>query len=570
MVGKRLPAPRAVCVVVLICAVGFWAAGDAWAANRSIDGSGNNLLNPTWGAADQQLLRMAAPDYGDGVSIPSGSGRPNPRAISNAVAAQSSSVLNTRQLTDFVWQWGQFVDHDIDLSTAADPAEPFHISVPTGDPWFDPFSTGTQIIPLTRTVYDPATGTGPGNPRQQINQITAYIDASNIYGSDVARASALRTFSGGQLISSGDKMLMKNTVGMPNANGGPLPDDQMYLSGDVRTNEQIGLTAMHTLFMREHNRLTDELATENPSWDDEQLYQRARKIVGAEMQVITYQEFLPALLGPLAPSLSAAYDPTINPGIANEFSTAIYRLGHSMLSENLLRMESPLVPAPEGPLPLKDAFFNPTLLTSTVDLEHLLMGLSMQTQQDIDNQIVDAVRNFLFGPPGAGGFDLASLNIQRGRDHGLPDYSTVRAAFSVYGLSPVSSFAEVTSDAALQAELAALYGTPDNMDLWVGALAEDHLPGSGVGPLITAALVDQFTRLRDGDRFWYALDSDFTPAEIAELQGTRLSDVILRNTGLSHIRSNVFIIPEPSGALLLLAGAAGLTLLRQNRSWPRG
>src|SRR5207249_8740239 len=119
---------------------------------------------------------------------------------------------------------------------------------------------------------------------------------------------------------------------------------------------------------------------------------------------------------------------------------------------------------------------------------------------EVDNTIVNSVRNFLFGEPGQGGFDLASLNIQRGRDHGLPDYNTVRAA---YGLRRVTAFSQITSNVDVQNKLRSLYGNVNNIDLWVGALAEDHVAGSSTGPLIRAALKDQFTRLRDGDRFWY-------------------------------------------------------------------
>jgi hypothetical protein len=182
--------------------------------------------------------------------------------------------------------------------------------------------------------------------------------------------------------------------------------------------------------------------------------------------------------------------------------------------------------------------------------------------QEVDNKIVDDVRNFLFGPPGSGGLDLASLNIQRGRDHGLPDYNSTRV---MMGLTAVSSFAEISSDPAVQAALLALYGTVNDIDLWVGALAEDHLAGSSVGELIAAVLGEQFTRLRDGDRYWYERDDFFVnnPSLLAELQGTRLSDIIRRNSDITNIQDNVFIIPEPATLGLLLFG--GLMLRKRRR-----
>ncbi|MCI0461476.1 MAG: peroxidase [Gemmataceae bacterium] len=511
---------------------------------RALDGIGNNVRHPQWGAAGTDLARMAAPAYDDGFASMGGAARPSPRAISNAVAAQGNAVLfNNRAMSDWVWQWGQFLDHDLDL-TPTGSTEPAPIAVPAGDPFFDPFHTGTRSIGFSRSVSNPATGTGVGNPREQPNAITAYIDGSQIYGSDPARAEALRTHDGGKLKTSPGNLLPVNNLTyfatmLDNANGGPVPNDQLYVAGDVRANEQIGLTAIHTLFVREHNRLADELAAAHPTWTDEQIYQQARRLVGAELQAITYNEFLPALLGPYAPRLRGSYDAEVPATITTEFSTAAFRVGHTLLSSQLLRVRNDGTADPRGALGLQNSFFNPALLTTSTDLEVLLKGLASQRAQEIDNKIVDGVRNFLFGPPGAGGLDLAALNIQRGRDHGLADYNTTRAAF---GLPRVASFTQITSDVTLQNALASLYGTVDNIDLWVGALAEDHLPGASVGPTIAKVLRDQFQRLRDCDRLFFTRDPAFRASEIARLCTTTLADVIRRNTGLTILQPNVFFV----------------------------
>src|SRR5262245_57000598 len=187
---------------------------------RSIDGTGNNLLHPEWGSTAEQLLRIAAAAYADGVSAPAGANRPSAREISNALAAHvDEDTPNDRDLTAYIYVWGQFLDHDLDLTGSASPAEQFNIPVPLGDDSFDPGSTGTQVIPLNRSIYD--TSATAGSARQQLNQITAWIDGSMIYGSDTARASALRTFIGGQLkvqsTAVGDLPPL-NTAGLPNAN----------------------------------------------------------------------------------------------------------------------------------------------------------------------------------------------------------------------------------------------------------------------------------------------------------------------------------------------------------------
>src|SRR5207248_10145942 len=150
---------------------------------RSIDGTMNNLGHLAWGSAGSDLLRLAPAAYANGISAPAGTNRPSARVVSNTVADQGGQdIISDRSLSAMIYAWGQFLDHDLDLTPGASPAEPFNVAVPTGDPYFDPAGTGTQVIPLNRSVSDPATGTGTWNPRQQVNVVTAWIDGSQIYG----------------------------------------------------------------------------------------------------------------------------------------------------------------------------------------------------------------------------------------------------------------------------------------------------------------------------------------------------------------------------------------------------
>ncbi len=207
-----------------------------------------------------------------------------------------------------------------------------------------------------------------------------------------------------------------------------------------------------------------------------------------------------------------------------------------MLSPVLRRLDSSNQSI--GDLSLANCFFNPTEISGP-GIECYLRGLARQVDQTVDCYLVDDVRNFLFGPPGAGGFDLASLNIQRGRDHGLPRYNAARLAL---GLPARTSFSEVTSDAELQGKLAAAYLTPDDMDVWVGGLAEDHVHGGQVGELFYVILADQFRRLRDGDRFWY--QTYLPPALVAQLEAQPLSQIIRRNGSIgAELRDDVFRFP---------------------------
>jgi len=502
---------------------------------RSIDGTGNNLLNYELGSTDEQLLRLTLAEYGDGISAPAGSDLPSARKVSNELSSQSTSEVNSSGLTDMVWLWGQFVDHDISITDVASPQEKFDIDVPAGDHLFDPGYTGDAEIDFNRSVYDLSTGDSTANPRQQINQITTYIDGSMVYGSDDVRATELRSFDGGWLRVSDADLLIFNEAGLPNANAGP--NELLFLAGDVRANENAALTSMHTLWVREHNRIATEIADCDSSLSDEQIYQQARELVIAEIQSITYGQFLPALLGADAIPDYAGYDSSVDPSIAIEFSTAAYRFGHSMLPAELLRLDSEGNVIADGNLTLIDAFFAPQEILDN-GIDPLLIGAANQAANAVDTMVVDGVRNFLFGLPGNGGFDLAALNIQRGRDHGLADYNQVRTEI---GLGAVSDFSEITSDVSLQQRLKDVYGTVDNIDLWIGGLAEDHVDGSNMGETFQTIISDQFMRLRDGDRFWY--QNIFAGEQLQQIESTTLADVIERNTTAHDLNVNVFYVP---------------------------
>ncbi|GJL65279.1 MAG: hypothetical protein NPIRA05_02500 [Nitrospirales bacterium] len=523
-------------IIVIVTTLGFNAQNLQAFEARTIDGTNNNIHNPNWGRTNTPLLRTMDSDYTDEIHEPAGSTRLSPRAISNMVAAQDHLKQNSKRASDFVWQWGQFIDHDIDLTEGVHPTEPYDILIPTGDQHFDPQSTGTKIMPFTRSAYADT----PNKPREQVNHITAFLDASMVYGSDSIRAHAIRTNDGtGRLKMSKGRFLPYNIEGLPNAGG---PDPTLFLAGDVRANEQVGLTAMHTLFVREHNRLAKHIRQNHRSLTGNEIYERARRKVGALIQVITYQEFLPVLLGKNTLRPYRGYKPWVNPSIANVFSTAAYRFGHSMLSPQILRLKKNGRPIRADHLPLREAFFAPWRITEEQGIAPLLRGLANQQAQEIDPYIIDDVRNFLFGLPGNGGFDLASLNIQRGRDHGLQSYNGVRIAM---GLNPATSFADITSDIDLQQRLAQAYLTVEDVDVWVGGLAEDHHRRSMVGKLFFKIIKNQFERLRDGDRLWY--QNTFSKRQIKKLENTTLADVIRRNTPITHeIPNNVFLYKNPA------------------------
>jgi len=505
---------------------------------RSIDGTCNNLGIGTedWGAADIPVFREMTANYASSDAFNDMVVWPNPRKISNEVFSQTASIPSKKGLSSFVFTWGQFIDHDIILTPEG--AETHSIPLPADEPNF------TNDISFHRSAVFP--GTGTSNSREQINKITSWLDASQVYGSDIQRANWLRTFKDGKLKVSAGNLLPFNTIdgqarsavdptapGMASLDGGARPH---FVAGDVRAGEQPGLTALHTLFVREHNRLCDVYRARG-FFNDEVLYQLARKQVGALIQAITYNEFLPALGVQLSPY--AGYNANIKPDLMTEFTTAAYRIGHTMVTKDLLLLNDDCSTTREN-LSLEQAFFN-TRWIGELGLEPFLKGLSVQVQEEVDAKVIDGLRNFLFAipqVPGSFGIDLASLNIQRGRDHGIQDYNTIRGYFLG---NKVVGFNQINSDPAVWNALQTAYnGDINKVDAWVGMLSEEHLPNSNMGPTIHSVLKLQFERCRDGDYYFYKNDPYFRPADISAIDQTTLADIIHHNTTLTSIQADAF------------------------------
>jgi len=518
--------------------------------NRTVDGSGNNLDNPEWGMAGTELRRYTEASYSNGYDEPNGADRPNVRDISNRIFNQSDFIGDPNQLSDFVWLFGQFIDHDISLNPDGE-GEEMSIPIPAGDEFFDPDNTGTKEFRVNRGLYNHETGTESGNPRQQLNMITAFIDASAAYGSTNEVTEWLRSYEQGRLKTSSGNFLPFNTADGEiggtidpeapfMATGGPVVPEKYFVAGDFRANEHPGLLCLHTLFMREHNRLADEIAQQNPDWTDEDIYQRARKINGAILQSITYEEWLP-VMGIVLLEYQG-YNPEANPNILNVFSAAAFRLGHSMVNEQFIRLEDNGDTLSFGSLHLREVFFRPDVVRDEGGIDPFLRGMATQPMQKLDNRVVGALRNFLFGHPEAGGLDLVSLNILRSREKGIPDFNTVRENFN---LAPYSDFSQITTNQQDREVLQNLYEDIDNVDPWVAMLSEDPYHESIAGETITTIMKKQFDVLRAGDRYYYENDPAFSTQKIAEIKATRLSDVIRRNTTIDNIQDNVFISTNP-------------------------
>lgn len=550
---------------------------------RTINGTDNN---GDQGVTGSNLIRLFGNAFEDGISVPRGgefyeSTLPNPRTISNIVIDQVQPVTNFLNASDWLWQWGQFLDHDFALNEdnhEQDPRGEFTpIVVPHGDP---NFSDGTRL-PFIRVPAAPGTGDNANapsrdNPRQVKNQITAFIDASSVYGSDNERAEFLRdTESGKGLLKTwvgdnGEVLLPWNPVGtpdeQPNATGGTLGDFQ-FVAGDVRANEQTGLTAVHNLLVREHNRValnlharleagdgalltkftefSDQFLAKNPSTlsediKDEFLYQSARKVIGAKVQVISYNEFLPLLIGEGTLAKYSGFNPNISPQISVEFANAAFRLGHTLLSNQLRRVDSNGITETA----LSKAFFNPEDIQKN-GIDSLLAGLIFQGAQEVDNMIVDGVREFLF-PAGTGGLDLGAVNIARGRETGIPGYTAVYKEIFDTEINDFNHLRQLGLFSNSVVDLfEAAYKDVSQIDLWLGGISE--LPdshGGLLGPTLSFFIADQFARSRDGDKFFYLNDLDHLTILDPNIENTTLSDIIRNNVADPYlVPDNAFKVP---------------------------
>ena len=514
-----------------------------------IDGSNHNLSDPTANQAGTKQKRFLPDAYldhlgGDPSQFP-GQDRPGERDISNHVFFQDlNPVLNPLNHNNFLWQFGQFLDHDFGITLEKVPAEHLDMVVPPDDPFFDPILR--PYITIERQKHDPATGIGPApNPRLSINEQTGWIDASQVYGYGQAlpgpgtpgpTPGVLREFSGGRLlVEPGTNLLPRVPTVLPT----PQFPSTLFVCGDFfpRCNETPGLTMIHTLFVREHNRKVAEYAAQNPALTDEELFQLGRRWVISLMQSITVNEFIPTLTGfPVLPY--TGHHSWVNGRLALEFEHSLYRLGHTLLPRELERHDGT---NPLPPLGLGSSLFQAAnLFQTSTDLDTVVRGFIRQTHEKVDCVVADGVRNTLIvdepGDPGTL-FDLPAINLARGRELGLPSYNAARQGFF---LPPVVNWSDAF-DTKAAARLSSIYANPNQVDLFAGGVCERRLfPWGHTGPLITAVLHKQIWDLRAADRFWY--QNILTPKEIEEVESYKLSNLVRNNTGLSpsEVHSNAF------------------------------
>nr|XP_020464352.1 thyroid peroxidase [Monopterus albus] len=547
---------------------------------RSISGVCNNRQNPLWGAANTALVRWLPAEYEDGEKEPKGWNRgrlhngfqlPQPREISKEIL-QSSSKHKEDIYSHLLVEWGQYIDHDITFTpqstgsaalwTGVDclnTCENVHPCFPIESDDILSGAQGCMAFYRSTAACSISSGSDIGQAlqRQQMNAITSFMDASVVYGYTPKLESFLRDLSGrnGKLAVNNQFEDPKGRPYLPFVATLPSACHQdpqgerveCFSAGDSRVNEGLPLTALHTLWLREHNRIAEALKHINTHWDPEVIYQETRKIIGALHQIITMRDYIPKIIGPesfeyyIGPY--GGYDPTMNPSASNVFATAAFRFGHATISPILRRLNKTFQEHETFPhLRLHNTFFSPWRIVSEGGIEPILRGIIGSPAPAVSAHVLMAEevtqRLVVLGIPQH--LDLASLNLQRGRDHGLPGYNNWRAFCGLKGIKTLDDLKKTVRDSKVAEKILKIYKHSDNIDVWLGGLIENLLPDSRTGPLFACLIGKQMKALRDGDRFWWEAEGMFTKQQKTELSKGSLSRIICDNTDITEVPSDSF------------------------------
>ena len=489
--------------------------------------------------------------------------------------------------------------------------------------------TGIGVDGIPNTADDVVVSGTPGSP---VNPTTALaLRTGHAFLADIAHeAVPIGKIADGDI-----------TIGLGNpGNGDAEYDNELldahFIAGDGRVNENIGLTAVHHVFHAEHNRMVDhnkevilstaaggDLAFLNEwlledvaalpvdlstlVWDGERLFQSAKFTTEMQYQHLVFEEFARKV----QPQINAfvvpdGFDVTIDPSIVAEFAHVVYRFGHSMLTETIDRFDPNFNPNDIG---LIEGFLNPVAfdsghtITDDIAAGAIIRGMTRQVGNEIDEFVTSALRNNLLGLP----LDLATINLARGRDTGVPSLNAARREFynatnNAAELRPYDSWVDFAGNLKHEASIInfiAAYGTHqlitgqttiegkrdaaltiitgasvggllvpedsvdflngtgawtsnangvtitglDNVDLWIGGLAEKILPFGGMlGSTFNFVFENQMESLQNGDRFYYLQRLDGLHL-FGEMENNSFAEMIMTNTNATHLPSDVFSTP---------------------------
>ncbi|XP_061578582.1 dual oxidase 1 [Cololabis saira] len=548
-------------VGVVLSGGGRCRCDSTWEVPR-FDGWYNSLGCPRRGAAGSRLVRLLPSQYWDGVYQPAHEPwQPNPRTLSRALAPGPSGLPSTRNQTVLSLFFGYHLAFEIfDSRAPGCPPEFMNIQVPRGDPVFDPTATGTVILPFQRGPWDKESGQSPSNPRTQVNAATAWIDGSSIYGPSTSWSDSLRRFSGGLLASGPERSMPRHGGGRSimwsaaDPSTGEHGLQGLYELGHAWANENVFTAAEGIVWFRYHNHVASRLQEQHPSWSDERLFQHARKTVVAAFQNIAVYEWLPAFLGDKELPPYPGYQKFVDPGVSPEFQAAAMRFGLTMAPPGVymrnrschFRAVTNADGSSSPAMRLCNSFWKRQSadVRAGQDVDELLMGMASQIAEREDNVVVEDLKDYMYGPLRSSRSDLVAVTVQRGRDFGLPSYAEMRRALD---LPPIETFEEISPELnrtspQLLHSVAQLYGGDvSKLELFPGGLLESL---DGPGPVFSAIILDQFERIRNGDRFWFENKQNglFTDEEVRSIRRITYHDVLVAVTSAwdTDVQKHVF------------------------------
>ncbi|XP_022901583.2 peroxidase-like isoform X1 [Onthophagus taurus] len=545
---------------------------------RTLDGSCNNLRNPGLGIPQTRFNRLVPPNYGDGISTPTRarSGNELPPARSLSLILYPDVPVEDPKFTVAAMQYGQIITHDMSMIAGSTQAQPhdtkccsptgqllelanspehcFPLTIARDDPINQNTLQPQNCMSFVRTITDRDRNcVGGSQPAEQISAVNHFLDLSVVYGNTDQVSAQVRLFQGGRLTGefrNGQEWLPRNNNASGVCDLRLNPQEACYAAGDVRVNQNPQLTILQIILFREHNRLADSLSKINPHWDDETLYQEARKINIAQHQFISYYEWLPIFIG-VGNSLKNRiiwdtkdfvndYDENVDPTVINEHATAAFRFFHSLIAGHLDLVGE--YRNNMGNIRMSDWFNRPAVLEQGTNFDDLTRGMASQPELKSDRFHDSEITQFLFRMGQFFGQDLKAICIQRNRDHGLASYNDVR---QFCGLGKASSFDDLldvmTKDNVNR--LANLYESVDDIDLTVGGSLEILVPGTLSGPTFLCILTEQFYRTRAGDRFWFENSgpTGFNLDQLNEIRKTSLARLFCDNANVRSMQPRGFI-----------------------------
>ncbi|XP_069505824.1 lactoperoxidase-like [Ambystoma mexicanum] len=553
----------------------------------NITGACNNRNRPHLGVSETAFARWLPAEYEDGISLPTGwtegklhHGHPLPqvREISNIIICPLHGTESAdEERSQIFMEWGQWITHDMIFSPLAilncsnpspcgnlcvngEPENCFPVKIPPSDPRTEQRG---RCLTFFRSVPACSSET---DVREPINEATSFLDASALYGSQECRSNMLKNRTSelglmavNQHYIDGSHAFLPfddEVVDLCPPSVFCIPKDPCALvnttynipcfaAGDKRSNQNVLYLTLNTLFLREHNRLARELKKLNPHWNGERVYLETRRIMGASMQVITYKDYLPLVLGDwteLELPPYSQYNEDVDPRIAVVFSIAL-RFAHAAIPTHIFRLNSQYQPFhPFFQTPFHQVFFATYKIVKEGGLDPWLRGLLVNGAKLMKHSAMmsEEVREKLFKITKDPGLDLAAIDLQRERDFGLPKYNTWRRFCGLTAPRDMDELTAVFKSKQLATKLLDLYKTTENIDMWIGGTAEPFVKNGRVGPLFACLIGSQFRKIRDGDRYWWQNPGVFTPKQLSALSIISLSRIICDNSGLNEVPRNVF------------------------------